>query len=177
MLEVAKGLGADTILVVPGVVTSDVSYKTAYDRALGAFRELAAEAEKYQVSIGVENVWNKFLLSPLEMRRFIDEVGSDWVGAYFDAGNVLAFGFAHHWVEALGDKICKVHVKDFRTEVGNIRGFTSLFEGDMDWVALVESLKSVGYDSYLTAELSPYRYQPEMLVTDTAEKLRRVVSL
>ncbi len=177
MLETAQGLGADTVLVVPGVVTSDVSYKTAYERALGAFQELAPEAERHNVNIGVENVWNKFLLSPLEMRRFIDGVGSQWVGAYFDAGNVLVSGFAHHWVEALGSSIRKVHVKDFRSEVGNIQGFTSLFEGDMDWKALMASLKTVGYDSYLTAELSPYRYEPQMLVADTAAKLRKVADL
>lgn len=177
MLELAKAIGADTVLVVPGVVTSDVSYRTAYDRALGAFKELAAEAEKFQVNIGVENVWNKFLLSPLEMRRFIDEIGSPWVGAYFDAGNVLVSGFAPHWVEILGDTIKKVHVKDFRTEVGNIHGFTSLFEGDMDWEKLMAALKAVGYDSYLTAELSPYRFDPDALIRDTADKLKTVISL
>lgn len=177
MLEIAKGLGADTVLVVPGVVKTDVSYKTAYDRALHVFRDLAQEAEKYQVNIGVENVWNKFLLSPLEMRRFIDSIGSQWVGAYFDAGNVLVSGFAHHWVEALGHCIKKVHVKDFRCEIGSIQGFTSLFNGDMDWVQLVKSLREVGYDSYLTAELSPYRFAPQQLIGDTAEKLKMVVSL
>jgi len=177
MLELAKAIGADTVLVVPGVVTSDVSYKTAYDRALAAFKELAPEAEKLQVNIGVENVWNKFLLSPLEMRRFIDEIGNPWVGVYFDAGNVLVSGFPHHWVESLAGVIKKIHVKDFRTEVGNIQGFTSLFEGDLDWQRLVAALKEAGYDSYLTAELSPYRFDPDSLVEDTARKLRTVVSL
>ena len=111
-LELASMLGCDTILVVPGATGVDfapdfgvVTYRDAYERALEAMQEMAPIEENYRVSIGVENVWKKFLLSPLEMQRFIDEVGSSFVGSYFDVGNVLAFGYPEHWISILGEKL------------------------------------------------------------------------
>ena len=118
-LWVASELGCDTILVVPGAVNVSfepgseiVEYDVAYDRALSALKELAPYAEELKVSIGVENVWNKFLLSPLEMRDFIDKVGSDYVGSYFDVGNVLYCGYPEHWIKILNKRIKKVHFKN-----------------------------------------------------------------
>jgi len=171
-LKVARLLGADTVLVVPGVVDEETPYDVAYERALGALRELAPEAEREGVYIGVENVWNKFLLSPLEMARFIDEVGSDYVRAYFDVGNVVLFGFPQHWIRILGGRISKVHLKDF----GQSGGFTYLFQGDVNWPEVMRALKEVGYDGYLTAELSPYRHFPEKTLRDTAEAIGRLIS-
>ena len=121
-LNAAKTLGADTIIVVPGSVNADfvsetkvVDYKSAYERSLEAFLELREDAEKCGVAIGIENVWNKFLLSPLEMRDFVDAAG-EGAYAYFDAGNVLVNGYPDHWIDILGKRICKVHVKDFKNK-------------------------------------------------------------
>lgn len=168
MIHAAKVFGADAILVVPGLVDKNVSYLTAYRRSLEAIKELSAAAEQDKVSICVENVWNKFLLSPLEMSRFIDETGSSYVGAYFDAGNVLQYSYPEHWVEALGSRIKRVHIKDFRLNVGNINGFTNLLQGDMDWKALMNALRAIGYDGYITAELSPYKIGAERIAADIA---------
>jgi len=176
-LRVATLLGANTILVVPGVVTADVSYRDAYDRARGFLRELAPSAERAGVSIGVENVWNKFLLSPLEFARFVDEVGSPAVGAYLDLGNVLIFGFPHHWVEILGPRIRKVHVKDFRTDVGNRFGFAHLLHGDLDWPRAIAALRAVGYDDYVTTELSVSKHLVEKTVADTASSLEMILRM
>lgn len=176
-LQTASLLGANTVLVVPGVVTSDVSYQDAYDRARGFLREIAPAAERSGIALGVENVWNKFLLSPLEFARFLDEIGSPAVGAYLDLGNVLIFGYPHHWVEILGSRIRKVHVKDFRTDIGNRFGFTHLLHGDLDWPRAIAALRAIGYDDYVTTELNVTRYLVEKTIADTASSLDRILAL
>jgi L-ribulose-5-phosphate 3-epimerase len=173
-LQVCKWIGADTMLVVPGAVTEDVPYDVAYDRALAALKELAKTAEDLGVSIGVENVWNKFLLSPLEMRDFIDAVGSKMVAAYFDAGNVLVSGYPQHWIRILGDRIKKVHVKDFLTGIGNITGFVNLLEGDVPWKEIRNALAEIGYDDIVTAEIGGYKTLPELGIKHAGESMKRI---
>ena len=177
MLELGSCLGIDTILVVPGTVGSiaqkepNVDYDVAYNRALEAFKELAADAEKYKVNIGIENVWNKFLLSPLEMRDFIDKINSDYVGCYFDVGNVLNIGYPQHWIKILGERIKKVHVKDFSLATGNVNGFVDLLTGDVNFEEVVNCLEAVKYDDYLVAELFPHSYYPERLIYKTSKDM------
>lgn len=174
MLRIAKWMGVDTILCVPGIVNAEISYDAAYDRAQSALKELAPEAEAQQVAIGVENVWNKFLLSPLEMARFVDEIGSEWVGVYFDAGNVLVYGYPQQWIKILGPCIKKVHVKDFKVNIGNGSAFCNPLQGDVPWAAVREALESVGYDQYVTAEVEGYRVHPELGLRHIADSLRQV---
>ncbi len=173
-LRLAEALGVDTILVVPGVVTPDVFYDDAYTRAKQALQSLAPEAQRRKVAIGIENVWNRFLLSPLEMARLIDEIGSEWVGCYFDAGNILDYGYPQHWIRILGKRIKRVHVKDFRTEIGNIHGFTNPLQGDVPWMAVRSALEGIGYTGYITAEVSGYRLFPELGLRHIADALRAV---
>lgn len=167
-LELASVMGIDTVLVVPGSVSKDVSYDDCYNRSQEELKKVLVEAEKRQVALGIENVWNKFLLSPMEMARYIDELQSDFAKAYFDVGNVLQFGFPEQWIRILGKRISKVHVKDFSTAVGNITGFVPLLAGDVNWPAVVEALEEIGYNDTLTAELSPYAINPKQLPIDTA---------
>lgn len=173
-LEVAAWMGVDTILVVPGVVSADIAYDDAYTRAQAVLRDLAPEAERRRVAIGVENVWNKFLLSPLEFARFLDEIGSDYVGAYFDAGNVLVYGFPDQWITILGRRIKKIHVKDFKANIGNITAFCNPLQGDVPWAKVRAALESIGYDGYVTAEVDGYRVHPELGLKHIAESLRAV---
>ena len=173
-LQACKWLGADTMLVVPGTVTQDVPYDVAYDRALAVIKDLARTAEDLGVYIGVENVWNKFLLSPLEMRDFIDAVGSKMVGAYFDAGNVLVSGYPQHWIRILGARIRKVHVKDFLTEIGNITGFVNLLQGDVPWREIKLALAEIGYDDTVTAEIGGYKTLPELGIRHAGESMKRI---
>lgn len=177
MIDACQIFGGDTVLIVPGVVTAENDYETCYRLSQEAFRELAPYAEKKGIVIGVENVWNKFLYSPLEMRQFIDEIAHPFIRIYFDAGNVLQFGFPDQWVKILGKRIVKVHVKDFSTNIGNITGFTPLLAGDLDWPKLVSALKEVGYDGPLTAELSPYRDAPLQLAKDTMKAIDIIINL
>jgi L-ribulose-5-phosphate 3-epimerase len=175
MIEAASIFGSRTVLVVPGLVTPEVSYDVAYDRAKEALKELAKKAQGMQVRIGVENVWNKFLLSPLEMARLIDEVDSPWVGAYFDVGNVLQFGFPEQWIRILGKRIMAVHVKDFKTTTGNITGFVPLLAGDIPWERVTEALREVGYEGYIIPEISPFSRQPEQLIRQTSMALDAIL--
>lgn len=177
MIDVCQYLGGDTVLVVPGLVKETVAYDAAYDRALAALKELAPYAEEKEIYIGIENVWNKFLLSPLETRDFIDQIASPFVGMYFDAGNILQFGFPEQWVRILGSRIKKVHVKDFNTSIGNIYGFTSLLNGSLKWTNLVNALHEIGYEGPLTCELSAYTENGQQLAYDTSRALDYIVNL
>lgn len=170
-LYAAKELGCDTILVIPGCVTSVndparvCDYEVTYERALVAMKELAETAEKCKVSIGLENVWNKFLLSPLETRDFIDKIDSPYVGAYLDIGNTLLNGYPEQWVRILGKRIKKVHFKDFRCNVANLDGFVDLLAGDCNYPAVTGALSEVGYDGWVSAEMIPnYKHYTEAII-------------
>lgn len=175
MLEIASIIGMDTILVVPGSVTPEVSYDACYRRSQTALKKVIPTAEKLGVKIGIENVWNKFLLSPLEMAQYIDQLDSKYVGAYFDIGNVLQFGYPEQWIDILGQRIFKVHVKDFKTSTGNATGFTTLLSGDVNWQAVKQELNKIDYRDTLVAELSPYAHCPHMLADDTARHIERII--
>jgi hexulose-6-phosphate isomerase len=114
-------------------------------------------------------------MSPLEMRDFIDSFQSEWVGAYFDVGNVLNFGFPEQWIRILGKRIKAVHVKDFRLSAGNIHGFVNLLEGDVNWPEVSKALKEINYQGFITAELPAYKFHPELLIFETAKALEAII--
>lgn len=182
-LQVASWLGCDTILVVPGAVNvafeadgEIVDYDVAYDRALEALCELAPTAQELGVAIGVENVWNKFLLSPLEMRDFIDKVNSPYVGSYFDVGNVLYCGYPEQWIKILDSRIKKVHFKDYRKSVGGLDGFVDLLAGDVDYKAVKAALDKTGYDGWVTAEMiPPYKQYSDTIIYNTSNSMDRII--
>lgn len=171
-LRIAHWLGADTVLVVPGMVTADAPYDKVYALALEGLKRLGDEAERLGVGIGVENVWNRFLLSPLEFAHFLDSIGHPSIGAYFDVGNVLVFGFPDQWIRILGRRIRKVHVKDFRSSIGNINGFCHPPQGDVPWARVRQALSEIGYEGPITAEVDLYRAVPTLGVKHIAEVLR-----
>ncbi len=159
-LSLAHALGAGAILVVPGGVGEPmggplVRYDVAYERAREFVAALVPQAESAGVDLAIENVWNKLLLSPLEMRQFVDGAASERVGVYFDVGNVLLYGYPEHWIDILGPRIRRVHLKDFRRAVGTLDGFVDIGAGDVDWEAVGEALRRFGYDGPLTAEVFP----------------------
>ena len=182
-LQVAAWLGCDTVLVVPGAVSVSFApelgvtdYEKAYERSLEAFLELKKDAERLRVSIGLENVWNNFLLSPLEMRDFIDRIGSDYVGSYFDVGNVLLTGYSEQWIRILGKRIKKVHFKDYRRAVGSLDGFVDLLAGDVDWKAVKGAFDAIGYEGWATGEmLPPYAQYPETILYNTSKAMDKIL--
>jgi hexulose-6-phosphate isomerase len=165
MIELAAELGAGAVLVVPGVVGESEPYDEVYDRALNSVRALATVGAEHGVTVCVENVWNDFLLSPMEFAEFVDRASASGpVGAYFDVGNVRRFGHPEQWIRILGDRIERVHAKDYRTDVDTMEAFTYPLEGDVDWPAVEAALRDAGYDGWVTAEVPPYRTAAERML-------------
>lgn len=182
-LDTAAELGCESILVIPGTVNAEFSmpgrvmdYDVVYHRSMEALQELKGYAEQRKVEIALENVWNKFLLSPLEMREFIDKLDSAYVGSYLDIGNVLSNGYPEQWVKILGERIKKVHFKDYRMEAGGLHGFVDLLAGDVNYPAVMEALKGVGYDGWVTAEMIPnYKYHTETIIYNTSKAMDAIL--
>lgn len=149
-MQTAQAVGADNVLLVPAVVTEKVRYVEAYERSAKEITELIPMAEKYGVIIGVEEVWNKFLLSPLEFAKYIDDFKSKWVRAYFDVGNVVIYGYPEDWIRTLGSRIIRVHIKDFRRDGYQ---WTPLYEGDVNWAEVRKALHEISYTGWINAEL------------------------
>lgn len=149
--------GADTVLIVPAVVNGDTSYRDAYTRSQQSIRNLLPLAQDLKVIIAIEEVWNKFLLSPLEFARYVDEFKSPYVRAYFDVGNVVLYGYPQDWIRTLGSRIVKLHIKDFsfqRDQAKNlVAKWKGLGEGDIDWPAIYAALRDIGFKGTATAEL------------------------
>lgn len=181
MLRIANWMELDTILIIPGVVSLPrdperpiASYDYVYNKSLEALIELSKFAENVKINIGIENVWNKFLLSPLEMRDFIDEINSPYVGVYFDVGNVVIIGYPEHWIRILGKRIKKVHLKDFKRENGTLDGFCDLLEGSVNFPEVMKALKDIKYDSFLTAEMVP---PSEGLIERTSKAMDKIMKM
>lgn len=145
-----KAYGGSTVLLVPAVVKPPVTHREAYARSQANVRKVIPEAEAAGIKIAIEEVWNKFLLSAPEFARYIDEFGTPAVGAYFDVGNVVEYGFPQEWIGELGKRILKIHVKEY----GKPKRFSyPLGEGEIDWPAVRSALIEVGYDGWITAEV------------------------
>jgi hexulose-6-phosphate isomerase len=154
-LRNAAEWGADSVLLVPAVVDPVTSYRDAWTRSQTVIRErLLPMAAQLKITIAVEEVWNKFLLSPIEFARYVDDFGSPWLKAYFDVGNVVFYGFPQDWIRALGPRIAKIHLKDFHLDRPNGRfAWRNLGEGDIDWLAVRQALDEVGYRGFVTTEV------------------------
>jgi hexulose-6-phosphate isomerase len=152
-LKNAKLWGAETVLLVPAVVNAQVSYADAWKRSQEQIRKLIPVAAELKVVIAVEEVWNKFLLSPLEFARYVDDFNSPWVKAYFDVGNMVLYGYPQDWIRTLGKRIVKIHLKDFSFRQRRAE-FTPLREGEIDWKEVHKALGEIGYKGDATVELA-----------------------
>lgn len=148
--------GADAVLLVPAVVDQATSYRDAWTRSQQVIRErVLPVAGELRVIVAVEEVWNKFLLSPLEFARYVDELDSPWLKAYFDVGNVVFYGYPQDWIRTLGARISKVHLKDFHLDRPNGRfAWTNIGDGDIDWREVGRAFSDVGYRGFFTTEVA-----------------------
>jgi L-ribulose-5-phosphate 3-epimerase len=170
--------GADAVLLVPAVVDAKTSYKDAWTRSQRVIKErLLPMARDLKVIIAVEEVWNKFLLSPLEFAKYVDEFESPWVKAYFDVGNVVFYAFPQDWIRTLGSRIVKVHLKDFKLDRQSGR-FTwpNIGEGDIDWPELRRAFADIKYRGYMTTELSRANGDPAAYLKDVSTRLDRFLA-
>jgi L-ribulose-5-phosphate 3-epimerase len=159
-LRDCKVYGGDTVLLVPAVVNKQVSYAEAYERSQAEIRKALPLAEELNIRILFENVWNNFLLSPLETARYIDEFESPFVGSYFDVGNIIRYGWPEHWIQILGKRIGKLDIKEYSRKIADDEGVRKGFRAEIgdgedgcDWPAVLKALKAIGYSGWATAEV------------------------
>jgi L-ribulose-5-phosphate 3-epimerase len=151
-LHNAKLWGAYSVLLVPAVVNENTSYKEAWERSQKQIRTLVPLAEELGIVIAIEEVWNKFLLSPLEFARYVDEFNSRWIKAWFDVGNVVLYGYPQDWIRTLGPRIVELHLKDFKRSEDGYK-WVNLGEGDINWPEVRKALADIGYSGAATTEL------------------------
>lgn len=171
-LHNAKLWGCDAVLLVPAVVNPQTSYRDAWTRSQKEIRKLIPLAEELKVVIAIEEVWNKFLLSPLEMAKYISEFQSPWIKAWFDVGNVLLYGYPQDWIHTLGNSIVKVHVKDFKRKE-NGYAWVNLGDGDVDWPAVRQAFADIGYSGSAVTELEG---GDEAYLRDVVKRFDRLVN-
>jgi len=177
-LEDAKAFGSDTVLLVPGRVTDKVSYDECWSRSTEEIKKAVPLAEKLNVKIAIENVWNNFLLSPMEAANYIDQFSTPVVGFYFDCGNILAYGWPEQWIRILGKRIAKVHIKEYSRKIADTQGKGAGFkvklrEGDVNWPEVMKALDEIGYANWATIE-QPGGDTPEGL-KDLCDRLKLII--
>ena len=175
-LERAAWLGAPTVLMHPGQLRPETRYDGAWQGTVETLRALIPICERTGVAIGLENVWNKFLLAPTEMRGLLDEVDHPLIGCYLDTANMLLYGYAEHWVPIVGKRLLKVHVKDFKRGSGGGR-FCQLLDGDCNYPAVMRELRALGYDDYLTSEVSQDERPADQTMADTALRMETIMTM
>jgi hexulose-6-phosphate isomerase len=170
-LHNAKLWGSDAVLLVPAVVNPQTSYRDAWSRSQKEIRKLLPLAEELKIVIAIEEVWNKFLLSPLEMATYVKEFQSPWIQAWFDVGNVLLYGYPQDWIRTLGKNIVKVHLKDFKRKESGYE-WVNLGDGDVDWEAVREAFREIGYAGSAITEL---KGGDEAYLRDVSRRVDRLV--
>jgi L-ribulose-5-phosphate 3-epimerase len=162
-IALASWMDCGVLLIVPGRLGTgprfQIGYQDTWDRVSAEMKKVVPDAAKARVCLAPENVWNRFLVSPLEMRAFVDQFRSPWVGACFDIGNILQYGYPQDWILTLGKRIQRVHAKDYKLSTRAEQGrFVDLLEGDVDWKDVMAALVKVGYQGFISPE---YGYRPE----------------
>ncbi len=168
-LRFAKAAGADVLLLVPAVVHAKIRYAEAYERSQAGIRQAIPLAEELGVTIGVEVIWNNFLLSPLEFARYIDEFDHPRVRAYFDVGNIVKNGWPEDWIRTLGKRICRIHLKDFSRKQYKA---VNLGDGDINWKEVRKALAEAEFTSFMTAEVEG---GDEAYLKDLAQRMERLL--
>ncbi len=168
-IEVCRGVGCGAMLIVPGRLGDGARFRYGYqetwDRVTAELRKCAAHAAEAKVFLTPENVWNKFLVSPLEMKAFVDQFANPWMQMHFDIGNVMQFGYPQDWILTLGPRIKRVHVKDYKLAALAEQGrFVDLLEGDVDWKEVMAALNKIGYRGFLSPEMGYRKDDPDYLL-------------
>jgi hexulose-6-phosphate isomerase len=171
-LNDAKKVGADTVLLVPGVVKDDVTYEQCYERSQAEVKKVLPLAEKLKVKIAIETVWNNFITKPEQLIQYVDDFKSEWIGAYFDCSNMLKYGVpAAEWIRKLGKRMVKF---DFKAYSHAKKWDVKIGEGDEDWPEVLKALGEVGYDGWATSEV---KAGDEKWLQDVAERMKKVLGL
>ena len=179
-LEDAKAYNTDAVLLVPGVVSDAVTYDECWNRSVEEIKKLLPVAEKLKVKICIENVWNNFLLSPMEAKRYVEQFNSPYVGFYFDCGNILVYGWPEQWINILGEDIGRIHIKEFSKEIADKQGRwvgfgAKLTEGDVDWKKVIEAARQHYKGGWLTTEQGSSKTPEEL--KDLCGRLDKILQM
>lgn len=182
-LRDAKAYGASSVLLVPGVVNDKVNYRDAWTRSQAEIRKAIPLAEELGVVIAIENVWNNFLLSPVEAAEYVDDFKTPMVGWHFDIGNIGRYGWAEQWIPVLGKRIAKLHFKEFSKKKMEKEGLWAGFnvdylEGDNNWAAIMAAADAAGYTTWAIAEpaFTPKDVAPTARLRQITEKLGLILA-
>lgn len=175
-MEDCKLYGGTTVLLVAGVVNEQISYADAYKRTQAEIKKLIPHAERTGIKIAIENVWNNFLISPMEAARYVDEINHPMVGWYFDIGNILRYGWPEQWIETLDKRIMKLDVKEYsrkkQNDEGLWKGFdVELMDGDNNWPVIMKSLEKIGYNGWASAEVKGGDRERLKVIIDRMNKI------
>jgi hexulose-6-phosphate isomerase len=167
-IDIAAAVRCEALLLVPGRLGDGgklrVGYQDTWDRVSAELKKVVPYAEQKRVCVTQENVWNKFLVSPLEMRTFIDQFRSPWIQTHFDVGNVMQFGYPQDWIATLGPRIRRLHLKDYKLSARAEQGrFVKLLEGDVDWREVMAALGKAGYRGFVSPEYGHDPSDPDQL--------------
>lgn len=183
-IQIANWMGVPTILVVPGSTfvawnpaRPVVSYKTTWENSTKSLKELLPLAESLGVTIALENVWTRFLISPMEWKLFLDQFDSENIGMYFDVGNCALYCKGVDYVEILGKRIKAIHLKNFRGEDcgGVLHGFgDDLLDGEVEFEKIFAALEKIGYEGAFTVEMIPFSRLPDLVLPDNDLALKMV---
>ena len=174
MIDAANILGAKTVQVIPGMLTSEMDYQKTFELVQSRLADLAANAG--EINLAIENVWNNFLYSPLEINRLVDETGQTNLGVYFDIANARRFGYPEQWIRSMGCRIKMAHCKDYRLSIDNIHGFTNLLDGDVNYPAVIKALKETEFKGDLILELiPPSQHELEMTLSHGLNVLKTLL--
>ncbi len=179
-IECAKILGADTVLCVPGGIDDTQSIAAAYEASFNTLNSMKEYIKSQKIYVGLENVWNTFFISPFDMARFVDRLDCEYIKAYYDVGNVVAFTRSEYFIEILDKRIKKVHIKDFKlNSIFNLGGeWAGLTRGSLNWEKVIPALRNAGYDDYLTAEMFREDHQTfDEFYADVVERQNYIINL
>jgi len=171
-IETAAILETKNILLLPGSVYESTDYETAWFRSQEEIQKIIPCAGSCNIKIGIENVWNKFLMSPMEAKLFVDSFNSDNIGFYLDIGNVILFGYPEHWIKILGKRIINVHFKDYNRASDC---YVDLLAGDVNYIGVINALESIGYDGWVNAEMAVYKRYSDQIVYNTSSAMDRIL--
>jgi len=179
-MEDAKAYGTDAVLLVPGRVDENVGYEECWNRATECIKELLPAAQKLQVRMCIENVWNNFIMSPLEARTFVDQFNSPYVGFYFDCGNILVYGWPEQWIKILGDRIGRIHIKEYSKQIGDKQGRSAGFgvkltEGDVRWKEVMQQIRNGYKGGWLITEQGNSKTLEEL--KDLSSRLDQILAM
>jgi hexulose-6-phosphate isomerase len=180
-LRDAQAYGATCVLLVPGVARNGVTYQQCFERSIAEIRKAIPVARETGVKIALENVGNNFIASPEQAVEYLEAIQSEWVGWYFDIGNVGRVGPAERWIQVLGKRIFRIHIKDYSTKPaappakGNTR--PKLLEGDTNWPAVMKALDSAGYTGWATSEQPGSQAADVETARDLAQRMDRIFAL